>query len=105
MSKNIRGHSLRSNKSQNDYNPMDGLANLADIMLVFACGLMMALIINWNVDIGLKPVDVSRGKEVTNVEDQKDDLQKVLNTDGGYEKMGVLYKDPVTGKMYILSQE
>ena len=27
-------------------NPMDGVANLADVMLVFACGLMLALIIN-----------------------------------------------------------
>lgn len=84
---------------------MDGLANLADVMLVFSCGLMMALIINWNVDIGLKPVDVTKGKEVTNVESKKDNVKEVLSTNSGYQQMGVLYKDPATGKMYILSQE
>ncbi len=34
-----------------DINPMDGMANLADMMLVFACGLMLALITYWNVDV------------------------------------------------------
>lgn len=29
---------------------MAGVANLADVMLVFACGLMAAVILNWNVD-------------------------------------------------------
>lgn len=30
---------------------MAGVANLADVMLVFACGLMAAVILNWNVDL------------------------------------------------------
>jgi hypothetical protein len=48
-----------------DINPIDGAANLADIMLVLACGLMLALIINWNVDIGgtsSKAVQVDKGQ-------------------------------------------
>ena len=30
---------------------MESVANLVDIMLVFACGLMVAIIIYWNVDL------------------------------------------------------
>ena len=32
--------------SMDDINPMEGVANLVDAMLVLACGLMLALIIN-----------------------------------------------------------
>ena len=42
---------LRVGKKDEDFNPMEGMANLADVMLVFACGLILALIINWNVDM------------------------------------------------------
>ena len=29
-------------------NPMENLANLVDVMLVFACALMIAIITHWN---------------------------------------------------------
>jgi hypothetical protein len=32
-------------------NPMDGLGNLADAMLVLAVGIMLALVIHWNIDV------------------------------------------------------
>ena len=46
-------------------NPMENLANLVDVMLVFACALMIAIITRWNVDLtqskiskeDLEPVD------------------------------------------------
>jgi hypothetical protein len=92
-----------------DINPLDGMANLADIMLVFACGLMLALIINWNVDIGGlsgKTVTVQQGREVTaqlhnaQTEDGAD-----LSKSDQYEEMGVVYKDPATGKMYLVTMD
>ncbi|MEG0392584.1 MAG: DUF2149 domain-containing protein, partial [Anaerovoracaceae bacterium] len=51
------------NRNKEDLNPMDGLANLADAMLVFACGLLVALIVNWNVDVGAerKPQEIADG--------------------------------------------
>ncbi|MCD8332161.1 MAG: DUF2149 domain-containing protein [Oscillospiraceae bacterium] len=36
---------------QEDVNPMDGVGNLADAMLVLAVGIMLALVVAWNVDI------------------------------------------------------
>jgi len=35
-----------------EINPLEGAINIVDAMLVFACGLMLALAINWNVDFG-----------------------------------------------------
>ena len=55
----------RKRFSEESINPMENLANLADVMLVFACALMIAIITHWNVDItqnrvnkeDLEPID------------------------------------------------
>ncbi|MCD7948356.1 MAG: DUF2149 domain-containing protein [Oscillospiraceae bacterium] len=104
MHRSLRGQSLRNGKKHGGINPMDGLANLADAMLVLACGLMLALIINWNVDISLEEVDLSQGQEVTDVENLSEDLQAQMN-DSDYQRMGTLYVDPETGKMVLLTEE
>lgn len=90
-----------------DVNPMDSLSNLADVMLVFACGIMLALIINWNVDVGATvtdPVELEQGQEVTGVEDFGDG-EGVLSEDGQYEEMGTVYRDPKTGKLYMIDKQ
>ncbi len=104
MHRSLRGQSLRNGKKQSGMNPMDGLANLADAMLVLACGLMLALIVNWNVDISLEEVDLSRGQEITDVENLSEDLQAQMS-DSDYQRMGTLYIDPETGKMVLLTEE
>ncbi len=35
---NLRSAPMRRRKMDDELNPLDGVANLADIMLVFACG-------------------------------------------------------------------
>lgn len=90
-----------------DINPMDGVANLADVMLVFACGLMLALITYWNVDVAsttAPTVDVAPGVELT------EDISGADSGDGpqdleGLEQYGMLYRDPVTGKLYFMQGE
>ena len=47
----LSARSLRSRSDDAPVNPMDSISNLADAMLVLAVGIMLALIINWNVDI------------------------------------------------------
>ena len=42
---------LRVQRRQEDFSPMEGVGNMADAMLVFACGLIVALILSWNVDV------------------------------------------------------
>ena len=85
---------------------MDGVANLADVMLVFACGIMLALIINWNVDVGSvleNSVQVEQGQEVTDLENLGEGQGK-LSEDGQYEEMGVVYRDPETGDLYMVEK-
>jgi hypothetical protein len=85
---------------------MEGAINIVDAMLVFACWLMLSLVIYWNVDIQNKElVPVARGAEVSEVEGMQEDLQDLAEEGGGaYEKLGTVYVDPETGKMYMVSE-
>jgi hypothetical protein len=92
----------RSLFEQEDVNPMDGAINIVDAMLVFACGLMLSLVIYWNIDIQHKElVPAEAGQEVTSI---ADDVQSMddIDKDAAYEKMGTVYVDPQTGKMYLV---
>lgn len=86
---------------EEDVSPMDGLGNLADAMLVLAVGMMLAVVMNWNVDLNASPqlqaVDdptVLSDEQVEEVEDNQ-----ALN------EMGILYQDPETGQYYIMMEE
>ena len=90
-----------------DINPMDGVSNLSDVMLVFACGLMVAIILNWNVDITKKVVkeDVKMDEEIEVNESLSDDPSQVQNVEENYEQFGTVYHDPATGKYYVVYDE
>jgi hypothetical protein len=106
MAINRRYRSGRLNVDE-DINPMDGLINLADIMLVLAAGLLLALIIAWNIDIaepGSGVVAVNQGQEVSqDMQGLKDSSSDTSPDYSKYEKMGVVYKDPSTGKLYMVT--
>ena len=86
-------YNLRRKKVHQDENPLEMMANLMDVMLVFACGLMLALIVNWNVDLGGQEVDyVSENKSESEIDENQD-----------YKKMGTVYQDPETGRMYMVT--
>ncbi len=92
---------LRVSHQTEDINPMDGMANLADVMLVFACGLIIALIAAWNVDVS------TAGKtryEVDSIQEQQQQEEQVKDKED-LQAMGLVYKDPETGKMYIIDEE
>ena len=87
-----------------DEDPTAGLSNLADCMLVLACGLMVALVVAWNIDI----------QTVTEVEmtDKTTELTDVENLEGDFETggtkyvdVGRVYQDPDTGTYYILEDK
>lgn len=88
-------------------NPMDGVANLADVMLVFACGLMLALIINWNVDVGatVQKADIDTSNPVTNVAGLENGEQPDLEQSDGYESYGTVYRDTKTGALYVVTDK
>jgi hypothetical protein len=78
-----------------------------DAMLVFACGLMLALVIRWNVDLAQfgDPINVTQGQEVTDDADIRSDLVETEGEGQLYQKMGTVYKDPATGKLFMLTDE
>lgn len=88
-----------------DADPRVGLVNLADVMLVFACGLMLALVTYWNLDISAM-TEVVQADEMAEVEGIED-LQDQLNGGGGtnFTELGMVYKDPMTGKLYMLKED
>ena len=88
-----------------DADPRVGLVNLADVMLVFACGLMLALVSYWNLDIA-QMSEVVQADEMAEVEGIED-LEDQLNGGGGnsFTQLGMVYEDPMTGKMYMLKED
>lgn len=103
----LRGTLRRSRRTfgQEDANPMEGAINIVDAMLVFACGLMLSLVLYWDVDLQKKEVlavdQVQDTEEVAGIED---DLRSSIEGDGLYEKVGIVYVDPKTGKMYLVNE-
>ena len=94
------GGTFRRRKPKEDVDPLSSLANIGDIMLVFACGLMVALVVAWNVDLS-KFTQVQMGEEL----DQSAVTQATnqLNGEGSsYVEKGTVYQDPETGKYYLV---
>lgn len=105
MRKTRLGNRRRFYDGDREENPMDGVANLVDAMLVLACGLMMAIISFYNVDIGSS----SKTEEI-----QQQDMKEVDNygiiddkgqVSGGFESRGKVYEDKKTGKLYVITEE
>ena len=92
---------------EEEVNPLEGAINIVDAMLVFACGLMLALVIRWNVDLAQAGarINVNQGQEVAPDANIRNDLVKSEGKGQLYEKMGTVYKDPGTGKLFMLTDE
>ena len=102
---NFNGGGLRSSYryQEDDLDPAASLSNLADCMLVLACGMMVALVVAWNIDItDVTEVETTEeAQEISNIESITGDLES-----GGsaYVDMGRVYQDPVTGKLYMIEE-
>lgn len=94
---------LRRKKVHPDENPLEMMANLMDVILVFACGLMLALIVNWNVDIGGR--EVVSGPEVTDTELSNRETESQIDKNQEYKRVGAVYQDPETGRLYMVTDE
>ena len=87
-----------------DVNPMEFLANLSDVMLILAVGIMLALILHWEVEIqSTEEATETEGKE--SVSFSEDDLQNMDQMPEDVKEMGNVYYDPQTGKYYYQINE
>ena len=99
----LRISALRSFRQESEVSPIDGLANLADLMLVLACGLMLSLVVSWNVDLNRTEslINMEQGAEVEELAGLEE-YAEGFNESYGYEELGVVYQDPATGKLYMV---
>ena len=93
---------LRRNRKTEAFSPMEGIGNMADAMLVFACGLIVALILSWNVDV-TDTGEINRPADTKyEVEGIENGTEQVIEEDQNLEEMGTVYRDPETGKYYVV---
>lgn len=80
--------------------PLGGLSNLVDIVLVFACGLMAALASRY----GSLPQQQapSGGQEVVRGTEMPQLPQGVGEAGSGYQSVGTVYRDPESGKLILV---
>ena len=83
---------------ESEGSPMESIANIVDVMLVFACGLLLALVTVWNVDIGLDRPD--NMYEVSDVVEESQGVSK-----DNLQEAGKVYRDPATGNLYFVEDE
>ena len=84
---------------RSDVNPMATVANLVDAMLVLAVGIMLALIISWNLNIGENGKVRDKADKENAISDfTEDDISNTNDPKGDLEKQGSVYYDPATDK-------
>lgn len=94
---------------EDSLNPMDSVGNLADAMLVLAVGIMLSLVMAWNVDIGNKSADVTKIEKAAVIKDDELAIDNTKNPDDeignlGLSEYGKVYVDE-NGDMYVLKNE
>lgn len=92
----------RSRFELNEDSSVGPLSNLVDIMLVFACGLITAVV----ADPGGITGERHPAREEVHATEELPDLPEGVREQGsGFEPMGNVYRDPETGRMYLIEQE
>lgn len=90
-----------------DINPMATVANLVDAMLVLAVGIMLALIVSWNLNVsenGQVNENVSKDDALSSF-DQNDVDNTEEESSENLERQGTVYYDPQTDKYYIIAND
>lgn len=100
--------------NQGEEDPMAGTSNLVDAMLVIAVGLLVFLVISWNMQniVFNENMDEQQREKVKNAINevsQLDQGQELNDTPdiskssgSGYTEMGKVYKDSETGKLIMV---
>ena len=98
--------------SEGEEDPMAGTTNLVDVMLVIAVGLLIFVVMSWNMqDVVFQESNnnptqaVQSSPDVTEVTEGQtlNDTPDTSNSSGqGYMEMGKVYKDPSTGKLIMV---
>ena len=119
----IKKSRRRENRFDNekDINPLSYAANLSDAMLILAVGIMLALIIHWNVDVsttggdmsshgmslsaGQEEIDKDKAVEFTERDMEEKEREENLDEGAGMSRLGEVYYDAKTGKYFVVKEE
>jgi hypothetical protein len=93
--------------AEGDHDPLASFANIMDVMLVFALGLMLALIAQsqeLRAHFKLEKIDaIASTQELV---EAPESIKKSLDKGGeGMESLGQVYRDAKTGKLILISSE
>ena len=100
--------------NQGEEDPMAGTSNLVDAMLVIAVGLLVFLVISWNMQniVFNENMDEQQRQKVRNAIqevsqlDQGQELNETpdisRSSGSGYTEMGKVYRDSDTGKLIMV---
>lgn len=96
-----------------DVNPMEGVSNMSDCMLVLAVGIMLAVVINWKVDIkaaysaknNTERVDEDKMMEIDEENTSNSSNISYEDLESKYKKSGTVYTDVFSGKTYVVIEE
>ena len=102
----------RKRFAEGEEDPMAGTSNLVDAMLVIAVGLLIFVVISWNMQSVVfqdsqqqqqaieqnspDVTEVTEGQVLNETPDTSD------SSGQGYMEMGKVYKDPSTGKLIMV---
>lgn len=111
----VRNRNNRRRKSlqSSEEDPMAGTSNLVDAMLVIAVGLLIFLVLSWNMQnvvfSDMSPQEKQNTMESMQQVAQVETGEKLNQTPDtskgsgeGYVQMGKVYKDPKTGKLIMV---
>ena len=108
----VRRERGRRQRSRTEEDPMAGITNLSDVMLVIAVGFLVFIIMSWNMqDVVFsdkspeeKQKDMQAMKKAVELT-QGEEIKDPTATEGsgqGYVDMGHVYKDPESGKLIMV---
>ena len=84
---------------------MEGVGNMADAMLVFACGVLLALILSWNVSVDeTGAINKSAGSATYEISGMDGTVTQEIDANTNLQEMGTVYMDPETGKYYVMAE-
>ena len=90
-------------KYREEISPMESMVNLVDVMLVFICGLLISIIIYWNINMKNLVVILDQ-KQLTKI-DNPEEVTEQMNAVSSYGDVGSAVMDPKTGKLYVLDNK
>ncbi|MBA1147559.1 DUF2149 domain-containing protein [Ectothiorhodospiraceae bacterium WFHF3C12] len=92
----------RSRFDAQEEEPLGPMANLVDLMLVFACGLIAALVAQSGT---LQEHFQAGGRQVEQGREMPEVPRGVGEAGSGYESVGRVYRDPKTGKLILVGDQ